>query len=628
MGKYDLDEKAVFGAAIELAGSGAVEAYLEVACAARPKLRQRVEHLLGLMNQAEEFFQFNALPGGALASLLETESFLPNGSACQDLSAPFRIGDYQLLEEIGRGGMGVVYKARQVSLDRIVAVKLLLWGALASNGFIQRFRLEASAAAQLRHPNIVAVHEVGTYEGQHYLAMDYIAGPTLAELTRSQPLAPRRATAYVRSIAEAIHFAHEQGILHRDLKPSNVLIDQYDQPHLTDFGLAKRLDADMDLTLSGQVLGSPGYMSPEQAGGRRSEMGHSSDIYSLGAILYYLLTGRAPFVAESVGETIRIVIETEPIAPRALVPDLPRDLETICLKCLQKEPSQRYATANELALEFGRFLNNEPIQARRASRVERAWRWCLRRPALATVGAVATALLTFVVIGSPVAVYRINEARLRAERKTREAQHNLYVANMNLARQAWDENNLERLRQVLDATAIDPERGFEWYYWQRQMHLAAKTIKAHSNAIVAVAWSPDGRRFVTGSWDHTAKVWDASSDHELISVDWQGGRVNSVGFSPDGRWIISGHEDHTAKVWDAESGRLLRTLSGHSNEVYASIFSPDGRKIATASKDGTARIFYATGTAETLILRGHAGPVSSVAFSPDGRRIVTGGGDM
>jgi serine/threonine protein kinase len=234
--------------------------------------------------------------------------------------APRRFGDYELLEEIARGGMGIVYKARQVSLDRMVAVKMLLFGQYASEEFIHRFRIEASAAASLQHSNIVAIHEVGVFQGQHYFAMDFVDGPNLSQFVRNEPLPPKRAAGYVKTIAEAIQFAHKRRILHRDLKPSNVMIDSNDQPRITDFGLAKKLADDSDLTVTGQVLGSPHYMPPEQASAQREQVGPWSDVYSIGAILYHALTARAPFVGQTLADTLQQVLNKEPIAPRLLNP--------------------------------------------------------------------------------------------------------------------------------------------------------------------------------------------------------------------------------------------------------------------------------------------------------------------
>jgi serine/threonine protein kinase len=266
-----------------------------------------------------------------------------------------RFGDYDVLDEIARGGMGIVYRARQVSLDRIVAVKMLLAGPMAGKDFIQRFRTEAAAAASLQHPNIVAIHEVGFAEGQHFFAMDYVEGLTLAQLVSKGPLQARKAAMYLKAIAGAIHFAHERNVLHRDLKPSNVLVDfATDQPRVTDFGLAKRLEAETELTRSGQLLGSPNYMSPEQATARRGTVGKRSDIYSLGAILYHLLTGRPPFQGETLTDVLHQLANNDPLAPHLLTPRVPHDLETICVKCLEKDPAKRYQGAQELVEELDR----------------------------------------------------------------------------------------------------------------------------------------------------------------------------------------------------------------------------------------------------------------------------------
>src|SRR5512134_3247063 len=297
-------------------------------------------------------------------------------------------GDYDLLEEIARGGMGVVYKARQRNLGRVVAVKMILAGPLAGKELVQRFRTESAAAAILQHPNIVAIHDIGVQEGRHYFSMDYVEGQNLTQLVGTEPLPPGKAALYVERIARAIHYAHERGILHRDLKPSNVLVDSAtDQPRVTDFGLAKRLDKDTELTLSGQMLGSPNYMPPEQAAAHRGLVGKRSDVYSLGAILYHLLTGRPPFVAPTVAETLQQVQTAEPVSPTLLNPHLPRDLTTICLKCLEKDPAWRYQTAQELADDLGRWLRKEPIQVRPVSRPEKVWRWCRRKPLVASLTA-------------------------------------------------------------------------------------------------------------------------------------------------------------------------------------------------------------------------------------------------
>ena len=297
----------------------------------------------------------------------------PIWTTCLAWGRRFRtLGDYELLDLIARGGMGVVYKARQTSLNRLVALKMLPGGQFAQEEARQRFKREAQAAAKLRHPNIVTVYEVGEDAGQPYFSMDFVAGRSLAELVREQPLSARRAAGYAKSIAEAIAYAHQQGILHRDLKPSNVVVDADDQIHITDFGLAKDLSGDLELTQTGQVLGSPGYLPPEQVSAKALPLGPASDIYSLGALLYHLVTGRRPFVADTLAETLRQVVELDPIPPQQLNPAVPRDLATICLKCLAKEPSRRYRSAVALAEELGRFLDGKPILARPVRRTRKS----------------------------------------------------------------------------------------------------------------------------------------------------------------------------------------------------------------------------------------------------------------
>jgi tRNA A-37 threonylcarbamoyl transferase component Bud32 len=308
-------------------------------------------------------------------------------------------GDYELLEEIARGGMGVVWKARQSSLNRDVALKMIRAGTLASPDEVARFLREAEAAANLQHPNIVAIHEVGEHGGQHYFSMDYVDGLDLGALVKEGPMSPQRAARYVKIIAEAIQFAHQRGTLHRDLKPQNVLIDAADQPRITDFGLAKIMKDDSQLTQSGVVMGSPSYMPPEQAAGRHGDIGPASDVYSLGAMLYELLTGRPPFRGATAMATLRDVMENEPAAPRRLLGTIPPDLDTICLKCLEKSPSARYPTARALAEDLDRFLKGEPIQARPASAVRKAVSWARRHPAaLTALAALVMVALAFGVI--------------------------------------------------------------------------------------------------------------------------------------------------------------------------------------------------------------------------------------
>jgi serine/threonine-protein kinase len=339
----ELSERAQRGEAVEL----------DAVCRAHPDLAPELRQLWGAVLVAD------AVGSAARGSAAEAESDVLSDAD----TMPARVGDYELLEEIGRGGMGVVYLARQVNLNRELAVKMILRGALASRGDRERFLAEAQAAARLDHEGIVPVHQVGEDRGRMYFSMKYIKGPTLSDLLKEGPLPPQQAARLLAQVSRAIDFAHRQGVLHRDLKPSNILIDEAGQPHVTDFGLAKQLTDPHSMTHSGAVVGTPAYMSPEQAAGSR-RVGPGSDVYSLGAILYHMLTGQPPFPAASPVNAVMQVIEQEPVPPRQLNRQVDRDLELIAVRCLQKPPDLRYPTAGTLADDLEAYLNHEPIAAR------------------------------------------------------------------------------------------------------------------------------------------------------------------------------------------------------------------------------------------------------------------------
>ncbi|HEY1469123.1 MAG TPA: serine/threonine-protein kinase, partial [Candidatus Acidoferrum sp.] len=302
------------------------------------------------------------------------------------------MGDYELLEEVGRGGQGVVFRARQKSLNRTVALKVISLGQWASEAHVKRFRREAEAAARLDHPCIVPIYEVGERDGFCYFSMQFVEGGQLDQANSSAPMSIRRVVEFIAKIAHTVHYAHEHGILHRDIKPGNILLDERGEPHLTDFGLARLIETESTLTRTSDVMGTPSYMAPEQAAGNNAAVSGATDVYGLGAVLYHLLTGHPPFAGETTYKTIKLLLETQPRQPRLLNPEIGRDISTICLKCLEKDPQRRYSSALALAEDLEHWLKHEPIQAKRSGVFTHARKWVRRKPAIAALIAALVAL--------------------------------------------------------------------------------------------------------------------------------------------------------------------------------------------------------------------------------------------
>jgi WD40 repeat protein len=569
-------------------------------------------------------------------------------------SLPRSFGDYELLEEIARGGMGIVYKARQKSLERFVAIKMLLFGTHSTADLILRFRGEAVLAGGLHHSNIVPIHEVGIHDGQHFIAMDYVDGPNLSAYLRTEPILIRDAVVQLEKIARAVHYAHENNVLHRDLKPSNVLLGSDGEPHVTDFGLARRIDGESSITISGQVLGSPNYMPPEQAAPRQGKVSRRSDVYGLGAILYHCLTGRPPFQAETLQATLHLVLTADPVSPRLLNPSVSRDLETICLKCLEKEPSRRYETAQALAEELQRFLNHCPIHARPITRVEKLTRWCRRNPPLATALAAAA---VFFFTGFAVSVF----LGKRAEREANAVRRYVYVADMNLAQQALQRNNFAYAREKLIGHLPKPGwpdlRGWEWrYLWksceseQLQAWSAGAPVYALAvspNGLIAAGTSrqdgetlllePDRYRLVTNFLvGSSCKALAFSKDGAVLAMAKGGGvllthsnfwdteelpskrpgNVVGLSFLADGRRLL-GASTAGLKAWDIVSGEEIEPPVSFTNECHRFDVSPDGRWLAVSTR---SRLYAWNLTNRRLVLSRPMGPaqIESQALSSNG----------
>jgi len=653
-----------------------------------PRVTAAVEEYLAALEEnarpnRDTFLARHADVAGPLAECLDALDFLHtavgglrinrsgvDSATTTDSASQGVLGDFRIIRELGRGGMGLVYEAEQISLSRRVALKVLPFAAVLDPRNLARFKTEALAAAQLDHPGIVDVYGVGCERGVHYYAMRYIEGRTLAAvIAQARGLATAgtatdapealnaagvptqaldavstaastggmtwfRTTAEIGvQVAEALAHAHQHGIVHRDIKPSNLLVDNEGKVRVTDFGLAQ-VETDATLTLSGDLLGTLRYMSPEQVLGNRAAVDHRTDIYSLGATLYELLALKAAFPESDRKKLLQRIAAEEAPPLRRIDRAVPADLETVVQKAMAREPAYRYATAGEFASDLRRFLEHKPVLARRPNLLERTAKWSRRHRGLVISVFI---LMLFAIVALTASTIVISDQRDLAEVERRRAEEmaevlrqRLYASDIRLAWQAWQNADISQTLAVLErqhpSTGQEDLRSFEWHYLWRLCHSERMTLNGHTGEVYSVAYSPNGTRLATASQDGTVKLWDSAGGRELLTLRGHTDEVNGVSFSPDGETIASASDDATVRLWNAATGQQRTVLSGHKGEVYAAIFSPDGQTLATGGADTLLRLWKRDSGQLLAELKGHTDDIEHLAFAPDGRTIATAGG--